>query len=225
MKNLPRRIMVADIETDSTDPDTCEMVQLSALIIDPNKLEVIPDSEFDIYICPGDINKEDYISLHKDTLNFHAKNRNMNIKDLLDDWRKGIDTKTAVNSFVQYLNKWNPKKSFTNNFIFAGANPEFDLTILKRYFKEFNLNLKTHFWLRDTTNVQHHAFMWLEQTNDPPLDYKMDTLRSYFGIPDLNAHNSLQDVRDEAALLIRFLKLYKAMAKKVKFRDAFKEGL
>jgi hypothetical protein len=50
----------------------------------------------------------------------------------------------------------------------------------------------------------------------------MDNLRDYLGISKDGAHDALKDVKDSAEILIRFLKLYRNMANKVKFKDSFK---
>jgi len=42
------KICVFDFETDGSNPECCSPVQIAALMIDPKKLEVIPDSEFNI---------------------------------------------------------------------------------------------------------------------------------------------------------------------------------
>ena len=55
----------------------------------------------------------------------------------------------------------------------------------------------------------------------------MDYMRDYFGMSDHskeNAHDALQDVKDTANLMIKFLKLQRGLLKKVKFEKAFAKG-
>jgi len=223
MNNYRRRIMLVDFESVGADPETCDPVQLSALVVDPYKLEIIDGSEFDIKIRPDTIDKDDYLELNMDSINWHAKLRNKSQQEVVEEWKKGIDTKTAIKSFVSYVEKWNPKKnSFYTATNFAGANPQFDLTILKRYCKEYGINSKNLFYWRDTIDVIFLAWMWLQWQNNPPTDYKMDTLRKYFGLSLDNAHDALQDVRDEAKILIRFLNFHKRISEKTIFADCFK---
>jgi DNA polymerase III epsilon subunit-like protein len=50
----------------------------------------------------------------------------------------------------------------------------------------------------------------------------MDNLRDYLGISKEGAHDALKDVKDCAEVLIRFMKLHRNLADKVKFKDSFK---
>lgn len=219
-----RTLLVVDYESDSPDPDTCEPVQLSAIAIDPYKLEFIKDSEFDIVIKPDDIDNKDYLELHEQTINFHAKNMNVSPDKVLEKWRTGVDQKTALNSFLQYIKKYNPKNnSFYTAPIFCGANPDFDIKIFKRYCNKYGITFKNLFWWRDTLDVISISNLWLQWKEDCPRDFKMDTLREYFGIPLAGAHNSLNDVIDEGKLLIRYLQFFKKVSEKTTFAGCFKE--
>ncbi len=44
------KICVFDFETDGANPNVCSPVQIAALIIDPIKLEVVPNSEFNLML-------------------------------------------------------------------------------------------------------------------------------------------------------------------------------
>ena len=46
------KICVFDFETDGADPTVCSPVQLSSVIVDAVKLEIVKDSEFNIYLKP-----------------------------------------------------------------------------------------------------------------------------------------------------------------------------
>ena len=55
----------------------------------------------------------------------------------------------------------------------------------------------------------------------------MDYMRDYFGMDQTskdNAHDALQDVKDTANLMIKFLKLQRNLLKKVKFEKSFATG-
>ena len=63
-------------------------------------------------------------------------------------------------------------------------------------------------------------FYWFE--NDDSLkSYSMDNLRDYLGISKEGAHDALKDVRDTAEVLIRFMRLHRNIASKVKFKGSF----
>ena len=46
-------------------------------------------------------------------------------------------------------------------------------------------------------------------------------MRDYLGISKEGAHDAMKDVNDCAAMLIRFLRLHRNEAKKIKFRNSF----
>ena len=46
------KICVFDFETDGKNPYECSPVQLSAVMIDPIRLEIIPNSKFNAYLRP-----------------------------------------------------------------------------------------------------------------------------------------------------------------------------
>ena len=57
MRNL-QKICVFDFETDGVDTSICSPVQIAALIIDPIKLEIIPDSRFNIVLQPDKLEQD-----------------------------------------------------------------------------------------------------------------------------------------------------------------------
>ena len=52
--------------------------------------------------------------------------------------------------------------------------------------------------------------------------YSMDSLRDYFGISKDGAHDAIKDVKDTAEIMIRFMKLHRNLASKIKFKNSFK---
>jgi DNA polymerase III alpha subunit (gram-positive type) len=52
------------------------------------------------------------------------------------------------------------------------------------------------------------VFSWFNGTKELA-NYKLDTLREYFGITKEGAHRALKDVEDTGAILMRFLKYKK----------------
>ncbi len=76
---------------------------------------------------------------------------------------------------------------------------------------------------RDKLDLMLLCFLWFENNKD--LDnYKLDTLRDYFGLSKENAHNAEQDVKDTALILGRFLKFHRNMAAKTTFKNAFQKA-
>ena len=49
-------------------------------------------------------------------------------------------------------------------------------------------------------------------------------MRDYMGIDKEGSHDALKDVKDTANMMIRFLKLHRALAPKTQFEKAFADG-
>lgn len=79
----------------------------------------------------------------------------------------------------------------------------------------------TLFYPRDSVDLLRIIWMWTENIKDVK-SISMDAIRDWMGISKAGAHNALKDVQDGAELLIRFLKLHRHYAPKVKFKGAFK---
>lgn len=74
MKN---KICVFDFETDGKNPLECSPVQLAAVMIDSDKLEVIPNSEFNISLKPEALDNNPDHQYDTELLEFHAKAQNV----------------------------------------------------------------------------------------------------------------------------------------------------
>jgi DNA polymerase III epsilon subunit-like protein len=73
---------------------------------------------------------------------------------------------------------------------------------------------------RDKIDLLCLCFTWFENNKDVA-NYKLDTLRDYFGIPKDGAHNAIKDVKDTAMILARFMKFHRNIAAKTTFRGVF----
>ncbi len=218
-----RKIVVYDFETDKIDPYECEPVQIAALVLDARKLEIVPDSEFNSMMRPTGITGKKYLedSKRMDTIKWHAGIKDCSVEDIIEEWKKAPNQKLVWEKFSNHINKFNPKKQVFTAPISAGMNiREFDNVILERLNKKYDI--KTMFWKRDKVDILDFCFSWFENLDDAPKNYKMDTLREYFGMSNENAHDALQDVRDSAAIIKKFISLHRSVSKKVKFKNAFK---
>lgn len=221
-------ICVYDFETDGPDPHTCEPIQLAACIIHNITLEIVPDSEFMIHMKPSKLSDESYYAEHKSTIEWHAKNKNTTPQEVFEKWQTYPERKFGWEHFVQYLLKYNKdqsKKSQWTAPIRAGANVRnFDNIIIDRLASQYGNISKDGkqniFWPRDTIDIIEMSFYWFENLPEPGA-YNMDTLREFFGIPATNTHDALQDVKDEAWIIQRFLKLFRKEAPKVTFKGAW----
>jgi DNA polymerase III epsilon subunit-like protein len=222
------KICVFDFETDGADPRFCSPVQLAAIIIDPIKLEVIPDSEFNIKMKPEVMEQDPEYTYTTDILDFHAKVKGCSKDDVYKEWQEYPKQEQSWKMFVSYLEQYHSRTSKKSQFsapIAAGYNiNRFDLPIVHRLSEKFgNTNKEGRselFYPRDVADVINVIYYWFENNNDLK-NYSLDSLRDYFGISKVGAHDALKDVRDTAEILVRFFKLHRTLSKKIKFKDAF----
>lgn len=224
------KICVFDFETDGSNPFECSPVQLAAVMIDPIKLDIIPDSDFNIYFKPEVLQNDDNYQYQTDILDFHAKVKGCSKDDVLGQWKQYPSQQHSWSMFVDYLDKYHTRSSKKSQFsapIAAGYNiNRFDLNIIDRLSKKYgNLNKENRtdlFYPRDVVDIMNLVFYWFENNNDLK-NYTLDTLRDYFGLSKEGAHDASKDIYDSAQILIRFLRLHRNLAAKIKFRNAFVE--
>lgn len=206
------QIIVFDMETGSTNPETCEVLQIAATVIDPRTLEIKSQHEFNSLIKPNNWANVEAKALEVNKL----KKEDLEAAPCLPVvWRK----------FVEYVEKFNHNKSFYTAPIAAGANiKNFDCPIVERLSKTFgNVDKEgksSLFNKRDRIDLLDICFLWFENHKEPE-NYKMDTLRDYLGLSKEGAHNALQDVRDTAKIISRFMRFHRNISKPSKFKGAF----
>lgn len=224
-----QKICVFDLETDGITPEKCSPVQIAAIMIDPNKLEIIPNSEFNINLRPEALqDKPEYDYSDSDVLDFHAKVRGSSKADILNQWKTYQKQDQGWKLFVSYLSLYHTrsdKKSCFTAPIAAGYNiNRFDLKIIERLSSKYNNVNKegksSLFYPRDVIDMMNMVFYWFEGNNELK-NYTLDHIRDYFGLPKEGSHDALKDVKDTAYLLIRFMKLHRNLANKVKFKGSF----
>lgn len=214
-----RKFIVFDFETDGVDPKTCNPVQVAALVIDPRKLEIVKGSEFNMMMKPPGVDKPEYLEDPErlKTVQWHANLRNTTVDEVIKKWKEAPEQEYAWGQFCSFVDKQNFKKNDWFAPIACGANiRDFDLPIAARLNEKYGVTRL--FWNRDKIDLLDMCFMWFNWIEDGPKNYKVDTLREYFGMSSENAHDALQDVRDCANLICRFLKLHKNQAQKITFR-------
>jgi hypothetical protein len=224
-----QKICVFDFETDGINPEKCSPVQIAAIIIDPLKLQVVPDSEFNISIKPEAlIDNPEYDYADSDVLDFHAKVRGSSKEDILKEWKSYQKQDHGWKMFTSYLNMYHTRSERKSCFsapIAAGYNiNRFDLKIIERLSTKYdNLNKEgksSLFYPRDVVDLMNMVFYWFEGNNELK-NYTLDNLRDYLGISKEGAHDALKDVKDTADILIRFLKLHRNLSNKIKFKGSF----
>ena len=74
-----------------------------------------------------------------------------------------------------------------------------------------------------TAVMMDNYWMWTE--GDPSIKSRsMDTIRDRMGMSKDNAHDALQDVKDTANLMIKFMKTHRAVYRNLKLEKAFADG-
>lgn len=237
MKNY---ICVYDFETDGANPEVCEPVQIASCIINPTTLEIMENSEFSSFMRPEGVDDDDYYEKNRDTIIWHAKNYVDNFGDLSANeqeeeakkihqkWKDSPTQKQVFGEFFTYLKKYHTTQKRQTMFtapIAAGHNiRNFDDIIMKRKCLDHGMvNPKSGdvkiFHPRDSIDIKELAFLWFESLAEPAR-YNMDELRSFFGMPLHGAHDALNDIRDEARVIQRFMRLHRATAHRVKFKGS-----
>jgi DNA polymerase III epsilon subunit-like protein len=222
------KICVFDFETDGSNPRICSPVQIAAVMVDPIKLEIIPDSEFNANFKPEVLEGNDDYTYETDILDFHAKVKGCSKEEVLSSWRLYPKQDISWKMFVEYLNKYHTRTSKKSQFsapIAAGYNIyRFDLPIINRLSLKYgNLNKEKTtdiFYPRDVVDVINLIFYWFEHNNELK-SYTLDNLRDYFGISKDGAHDAIKDVKDTANIMIRFLRLHRNLSQKIKFKNSF----
>ena len=226
---MTKKICVFDFETDGSDPEVCDPVQLASVVIDPVSLDIIPGSEFNINFKPMCLDHDQDYVYKTDILGFHAKVKGCSQEDVLNLWRGYPKQDQSWKQFINYLDKYHIRSSSKGMFsapIAAGYNIiKFDMKIINRLSirygntnKESNTNL---FYPRDTIDIMNIAWLWFENIQEVT-SLSLDSVREYLGIDKTGAHDAMKDVKDCADILIRFLRLHISLSEKIKFKDSFK---
>lgn len=222
------KICVFDFETDGSDPRVCSPVQIAAVMIDPIKLEIISNSEFNINFKPEVIEENENYEYQTDILDFHAKVKGCSKDQVLSEWKQYPKQSHSWEMFVNYLDKYHTRTSKKSQFsapIAAGYNIyRFDLPIIDRLSAKYSNTNKEGksdiFYPRDVIDCINLVFYWFEHNNDLK-SYSLDTVREYFGIDKEGAHDAIKDVKDTAEIIIRFMRLHRNLSSKIKFKNSF----
>jgi DNA polymerase III epsilon subunit-like protein len=216
--------VVFDFETGGLDPNHNEAIQVAGKAYNARTLEPYPaeqGGEFCSLMKP----------LYPDRLEDGALKVN---KKTREELMVAPDQGVVWNQFVDWVGRWNPKKTKWTAPIACGKNIRgFDLkfvTVLN------NLHCKKKdktvlFNERKQVDLEDFTFFWFENSADLENE-KMDTLRKYFSMSMDGAHDALVDVRQTGALIMKFLKLHRQLQsrkdkdgnKLIKFKGAF-QGL
>ncbi len=217
---MSKHFCVFDFETDSLDTATCNPVEVACIMIDPFTLDIINGSEFQSYMRPiGIENRAEYLSDkgRRSTIDFHCKLHNVNVDQLLEEWEKYPDPEVVWNMFAKHTLKYNKKQSAWDAPIPAGQNiRNFDLPIAYRLNEKYKTPKVFH--KTEIVDLRDLSYYWL-QWDSTLTSRSMDNLRKYFNIASQGlAHTAIADVKEEAELIMKFLKLHKDLFRRIKFK-------
>jgi DNA polymerase III epsilon subunit-like protein len=137
--------------------------------------------------------------------------------------------KTVWKKFTQFVDKYNWKGTPFFAPIPAGFNIlGYDMVIINRLCEEFGpydekRKRQKLFSAVYKIDVMDNVFMWTE--GDPSVkSISMDSLRERMGLSTENSHDALQDVKDTANIMIKFMKTHRAVYRNLKVENAFADG-
>jgi len=214
-------IVVFDLETTGVDTKTCQITQIAAVALNPRTLSYTDADKYSTFVRP-----EDFDSIDQGNIDFHCKAQGCTQEELLKTWREAPSAKIAWKDFVGWLEGYTRGKGFTTCPIPAGYNIKgYDLPIIRRYAKKFgNVDkegIQKLFHRRDMFDLMDFINLWFENSKALK-NYKLDTVREYFGISKEGAHDALKDVLDTALMLRKFIELHRRQFPRIMFKDSLK---
>lgn len=219
-------IICFDFETCSRNPHKTQLTQIAALALDGRNFKV--KGEFNSEVRPI-FDEEKAIAAGFDAVEEEALRVTKKTREELE---KAPGPKVVWQKFTEFVNKHNWKGTSYFAPIAAGYNINgFDMPIVQRMCELYGpLDKRGRQALFNpifTIDMMQHIHCWFEGNSDVK-GYSMDYLRDYFGMSQEskdNAHDALQDVKDTANIMIKFLKLQRNLLKKIKFEKAFANGI
>lgn len=217
--------IVIDFETGSADPYKTQPIEVAMLAINARKLEIIEGSQFVSLMKPFD--DETAIKLGLDPIQDEALEINKKTREQLE---KAPDPKLVWKRVEEHVNRYNPTKKKWDAPVPVGYNSDgFDAYIWHRLccldpykYGPIDLERKRNklFHPIHSVDVMKYVFAWTENNFDM-FSISLDTVRDWMGISKVGAHEALKDVIDTANIFIKFMKLHRNYATKVKFANAF----
>lgn len=218
-----RDIIVFDFETGSRNPHKTQPTQLAALAIDGRNFRL--KGTFNSEIRPI-LNDEKAVEagldpIEDEALRITGKNR--------DELKKAPTIRSVWKKFVQFTDQYNWKGTQWFAPIPAGWNIiGFDMVIINRLCKEYgpfntDRDQQKLFHMIYKIDMMDNYFMWTEA--DPSVkSISMDATRERMGMSKENAHDALQDVKDTANIMIKFMKTHRAVYQNLSLDKAFANG-
>ena len=218
-----RDIIVFDFETGSRNPMTTQPTQLAALALDGRnfKLKGTFNSEMKPILDDEKATSMGLDPLEDEALKITGKTR--------EKLAKAPNPKVVWKKFIKFVEQYNWKGTQWFAPIPAGFNIiGFDMIIINRLCKAYGpwdkeAQKQKLFHKIFKVDMMDNMFMWTE--GDPSVkSISMDSLRERMGLSKDNAHDALQDVKDTANIMIKFMKTHRSVYRKLKIDKAFADG-
>lgn len=197
-------IAVYDYETGGSNPEECEPIQVASVILDPRTFKIVDTFESMIRALEPDKLEAGALKVNKKTVEQIMAARH---------------PEEVFGDFFTFLKKYKTEKSKWGNPIPCGHNiVNFDEVITNRYCKKYKLDYPFH--MNQKMDTLHLHLWWFENAREPQ-KYNMDELRGFYGIKSENAHDALQDCKDVATIVSRFLTMHRSLVPKIKFKTKY----
>lgn len=217
---------VFDFECGSRNPETTQVTQLAAMMLDPRDLTLRGtfNSEIRAYIDDDEAIAKGLDPLEDDALRITGKTR--------EDIDKAPELTMVWKGFTEWVQSFNKNNNMFTAPIPVGYNiNNFDLPIIERLSEQFGQwnheeGRSTVFNVIRKVDMMDELWTWTE-SNPKVKSLSMDNVRTWMGYPEeslAKAHDGLQDVKDVSNLFIRFLKYKRHIATTVKFEGCFSNG-
>jgi DNA polymerase III epsilon subunit-like protein len=218
-----RDFIIFDFETGSRNPHRTQPTQIAAIALDGRTLSM--KGQFNSEIKPI-FDEAEAVAAGVDPIEDEALKITKKTREQLE---KAPSLKSVWSKFTKFVDQYNWKGDTFFNPIPVGFNIiGFDMIIVNRLCREFGP------WDKDREqqklfskvykfDIMDSVFAWTE--SDPSIrSISMDALRERMGLSFDNAHDALQDVKDEANIFIKLMKTHRAVYQNIKFEKAFANG-
>jgi len=231
-------IVFRDYETAEMNPNSAQITELAAVIIDPRSLEVIPESVFCSKVCPewddDKATKAGWLPVNYKSLEVCGFTK--------ADLEYAPQAKFVWGEYLNYLNRYGLKGKAGNNWnapIVAGFNSSnfddiIDLNMCSKFGPKLGARGDWPFY-HPTIKFDLMQLMHIVLNNiqlNARNSMSMDTIREYFGMDNDLSHRASFDVLQGAELFIKVLKLFRALTegtveltkgKKLVFKNCFEK--
>jgi DNA polymerase III epsilon subunit-like protein len=237
-------ICVYDYETSGKNAQTCQVIQIAAVMVHSRKLKQV--DEFSTWIRPD----WDSPGVEEDTIQWHAENQRMTVEKFKEMLNGFPTIDTVWPKFTDWVDKYNFGKTRATAYkapIAAGYNiVNFDNVITDRLCEKFGpveMDKRLKVPLPRLFNQVHkfdlmdHMWFWWENIpvggkNGVIENLTVTTLMKYMGFPPeeiANTHNALTDVRACVKIMTRLFTMGRYMRefndelgrRRLNFKNAF----